>query len=86
MIWVVYEINVATKTSKYVGLLKKHTDMNIWIKTNGYKEHVYEIWKSLQRHSSWCGKENKERWGKRATPIKKKQVIEEEWGVLFQKK
>ena len=40
MIWVVYEINVATKTSKYVGLLKKHTDMNIWIKTNGYKEHV----------------------------------------------
>jgi hypothetical protein len=83
---VIYEINVVTQRSKFVGFLTKHTDMNNWIKTNGYKEHVYEIWKGLRRHSSWCWKENKKRWGKMSTPIKKKQIIEEEWGVLFQKK
>jgi len=31
--------------------------MNIWIKSNGDKDYVYEIWKDLELHSSWCWKE-----------------------------
>ena len=83
---IVYEINVTTRKSKAVVFLKKHTDMNLWVKEHANKDHVYEIWKDLKRHSSWCWKEKKGRWGKMATPIKKKQIIEDNWGVMFQKK
>ena len=85
MSYCVYQINKTSHRSKKVGNLRKHTEMNIWIKTNGEKEYVYEIWKDLELHSSWCWKEKKERWGKMATPIKK-EIIEESWGFLFQKK
>lgn len=85
MSYSVYQINKTSHRSKKVGNLRKHTEMNIWIKANGEKEYVYEIWKELELHSSWCWKEKKERWGKMATPIKK-EIIEESWGFLFQKK
>ena len=85
MIYCVYQINKTSHKSKKVGNLRKHTEMNIWIKANGEKEYVYEIWKELELHSSWCWKEKKERWGKMATQIKK-EIIEESWGFLFQKK
>jgi hypothetical protein len=85
MSYSVYQINKTSHRSKKVGNLRKHTEMNIWIKSNGEKEYVYEIWKDLELHSSWCWKEKKQRWGKMATPIKK-EIIEESWGFLFQKK
>lgn len=83
---IVYQINIISQRSKLVGNLKKHTEMNIWLNSNGEKEYVYEIWKNLDQHSSWCWKETKNRWGRMATPIKKKEIIEEKWGILFQKK
>jgi hypothetical protein len=83
---IIYQINIATIRSKPIGSLEKHTMMNSWIKANGCKEYVYEIWKNLNLHSSWCWKEKKGRWGKMSTPIKKKPIIEENWGLLFQKK
>ena len=81
MSFVVYQINKTSHKSKKVVTLQKHTEMNIWVKSNGEKDYVYEIWKD----SSWCWKEKKQRWGRMATPIKK-EIIEESWGFLFQKK
>ena len=76
MSYVIYQINTTSHKSKKIDILKKHTEMNIWIKNNGDKDYVYEIWKNLHLHSSWCWKEKKQRWGKMATPIKK-EIIEQ---------
>ncbi len=55
--------------------------MNIWIKSNGDKDYVYEIWKDLELYSSWCWKKTK-MW---TNVNSKKGIIEESWGFLFQK-
>ena len=83
---IVYQINKISLQSKSIGNLKKHTEMNIWLKSNGEKDYVYEVCKNLEQHSSWCWKETKNRWGRMSKPTKKKQIIDEKWGLLFQKK
>ena len=67
----IYSLNLDLKLRNMVGKIRKHTDMNNWLKVNGEKDVIYEIWKSSGLHSRWKWKEVRKRWGKMATPQKK---------------
>ena len=67
----IYHVDLESQRRRQVDVLGAHTRMSKWLRANGQQEYVYEIWKHNGLHSRWCWKENKQRWGRMATPAKK---------------
>jgi hypothetical protein len=68
-----YDNNIEKKYK--VGNIQKHYQMSDWLNNNGIKNYIYEIHKGDTIHSKWIWKENQERWGRTATPSKKRIII-----------
>lgn len=68
----IYAVYPDTGKKYEMGNVLKHYDMNNWLLDKGKKEFTYELHKGEKVHSIWIWKENKERWGRTATPSNKK--------------
>ncbi len=64
----VVKLNLELQTRQVVSSINSHTDMNTWLRDNGDKNFIYEIWKINGLHSRWVWKNKKEKWGRLATP------------------
>lgn len=66
----IYDLNLELKLRNFKGKIRKHTDMNKWLKKNGDKDKIYEIWKINGLHSRWKWKKEKKKWKRINTPKK----------------
>ena len=67
----VYQVDLESQSRRQIDALLTHTRMSKWLRSYGQREYIYEIWKQSGLHSRWCWKEDRERWGRMATPAKK---------------
>ena len=67
----VYRVDLVARLRYPVASLLSHTDMSQWLRDNGERDVLYELWKSRGIHSRWCWKTKKDKWGRMATPRKK---------------
>ena len=66
----IYSLNLELKLRSLEGKIRNHTETSKWLRENGDKSVIYEVWKFAGLHSRWKWKENKKRWGKMSTPKK----------------
>ena len=64
MLFTVYSVNLETKTRTQEDCILKHTEMNLWLRSHGDINTVYEVWKGSELHSRWYWRDKLGRWGK----------------------
>lgn len=68
MLCTVYSVNLETKRRIQEDCILKHTEMSLWLRSNGDTNMVYEVWKGSELHSRWCWRDRLRRWGKLLSP------------------
>lgn len=82
MSFIIYAVNSENENRLNVGSIRQLSEMSKWLQTKGNKEWMYELWKT-SLHSKWVWKENKNGWGRMATPSNKKIVDIAKTNVSF---
>ena len=62
MLCTVYSVNLETKRRSQEDCILKHTEMSLWLKSNGDTNTVYEVLKDSELHSRWCWREDGVNW------------------------